>query len=107
MAAALRRLNEKWRALGKQPFRAGMGLHTCNVLIGNIGDDRKKTFTVMGEEVDKAIELESLTKKYQAKIIMTERAAEASREAHAIENVEPDDAERFGRLFDLDALHSR
>ncbi|HOX27833.1 MAG TPA: adenylate/guanylate cyclase domain-containing protein, partial [bacterium] len=75
MSEKLEKLCEKWIEEGRPVFRSGIGLHTCNVLIGNIGDERKREFTILGEEVEKAMEIESLTKEYNTKIILSEQTA--------------------------------
>jgi class 3 adenylate cyclase len=78
MARALDILNTSWARRGLRPFSSGIAIHTCDVLMGNIGDDRKLAFTIMGDEVDKAIRMESATKALGAKIIVSETAARAS-----------------------------
>ncbi|MFC1474401.1 adenylate/guanylate cyclase domain-containing protein [bacterium] len=76
MARALAELNEKWKSGGRPDFRTGISLHTCSVLMGNMGDERKKVFSILGEGVDRAIEIESLTDKFGEKIITTGTTAE-------------------------------
>jgi class 3 adenylate cyclase len=76
MAAALDELNKIWISEGKIPFRTGIGLHTCEALMGNLGDSRKTAFTIMGEEVEKAMQIESLTKNYKVKIILSPETKE-------------------------------
>lgn len=71
MAASLDELNASWSASGKTPFRAGIGLHTCEALMGTLGDDRKRAFTILGEEVDTAMRIESLTKEFGARLIVS------------------------------------
>jgi len=78
MSRALDNLNIAWARRGLKPFSSGIAIHTCDVLMGNIGDERKLAFTIMGDEVDKAIRMESATKALGAKIIVSETAARAS-----------------------------
>jgi class 3 adenylate cyclase len=96
MSRALDRLNASWAARGMTPLSAGIAIHTCSVLMGNLGDDRKKVFTIMGEEVEKVIKMESITKTIGAKIIVSETAASAS---GARLEILPDAPAEFGRLF--------
>ncbi len=78
MARALETLNVSWAERGMPAYATGIAIHTCRVLMGNIGDERKKAFTIMGEEVEKAMSLEALTKNLDAKIIVSETASRAS-----------------------------
>ena len=89
MAAALDALNARWADADKQPFHTGIGLHTCRVLVGNVGDDRKKAFTIMGEEVRHAMKLESYTKDYQVRIIASAKTAENISEIFTVQKLSP------------------
>jgi adenylate cyclase len=53
-------------------FRNGVGLTYGVVTIGNIGTELKKDYTVIGETVDFAEHLESLTKEYVQPLIISE-----------------------------------
>jgi class 3 adenylate cyclase len=77
MSGALDLMNVAWQAENRPQFKSGIALHTCSVLIGNIGDERKKNFTIMGEEVEKAIQIESMTKSLNAGIIITDATYKA------------------------------
>lgn len=82
MAAALEALREKWRAEGKPPLACGIGMNTGEVVVGNIGAaERKMEYTVIGDHVNLASRVESLTGKYTAQIIITEFTLAKVREA--------------------------
>jgi len=100
MSVSLDELNASWARRGMPSLSAGIAIHTCSVLMGNVGDDRKKAFTIMGEEVEKTMKLESLTKTLGVKIIMSETA---SRAAGARPAAVPGAPAEFGRLFTLAA----
>ncbi len=73
MVARLEQLQEKWRAQGKPVLNCGIGLNSGPVLVGNIGaEGRKMDYTVIGDHVNLGARLESLTKKYQARILASE-----------------------------------
>ena len=50
----------------------GVGLYNGDVIMGNIGSDKKLDFTVIGNAVNMASRLESLTRQYKAKIIISQ-----------------------------------
>jgi len=102
MAHALDALNEKWKVSGKQVFRTGIALHTCSVLMGNIGDDRKRAFTILGEEVERAIALESLTKSCGARIIASRKTSEAVSGAFPLKRIPDEDTGGIGELCEIE-----
>lgn len=73
MTAKLDELQKKWEAEGKPRLDIGIGINTGEVLVGNIGAVGKKMdYTVIGDNVNLGSRVESLTKKYNARILITE-----------------------------------
>ncbi|MBC8413786.1 MAG: adenylate/guanylate cyclase domain-containing protein [Nitrospira sp.] len=73
MMQKLDQLRAKWIAEGKTPLSMGVGLNTGEVLVGNIGAEGKKMdYTVIGDQVNIGARVESLTRKYDTHILITE-----------------------------------
>jgi adenylate cyclase len=73
MAKRLRELQQKWESEGKPPLDSGIGINTGEVLVGNIGAEGKKMdYTVIGDHVNLGARVEGLTRKYDARILITE-----------------------------------
>ncbi len=72
MVTRLERLNERWVKEGKKPFRVGIGIHAGEAVVGNIGSSQRVQFTALGDTVNLASRLQTLTKDLNAVVLVSE-----------------------------------
>ena len=80
MQERLDQLRIKWEAEGRTPLSSGIGLNSGEAIVGNIGAEGKKMdYTVIGDHVNLGARVEGLTRRYDAKILITEYTLEKLR----------------------------
>lgn len=60
----LDQLNHRMKEKGYPNARLGIGMHSGNATVGNLGSDRKMNYTAIGDTINLASRLESLCKDY-------------------------------------------
>jgi adenylate cyclase len=77
MDRALAALNARWGAGGLVELRMGIGVHTGQVFVGNIGGAARVKYTVVGDPVNLASRVEGLNKELGTTILITEETRAA------------------------------
>ncbi len=72
MQEELGEFNEYLESHFNHAFNIGIGLHSGNVIIGNLGFSKKKEYTAIGDTVNTASRIESLNKKTGTSILVSE-----------------------------------
>ena len=101
----LKKLNESLINDLPFPLKMGIGIHTGNVIIGKMGYKHAKNLTAVGDAVNTASRLESLTKELKSQIIISKYTFELSE--HQIKDLEEDTVNIVGKNDLIDIIKIR
>jgi adenylate cyclase len=71
-------LRPQWEAAGQPAFKARIGLHTGEVIVGNFGTEERFAYTAMGDPVNLASRLEGQNKAYGTYICASQAVRDAA-----------------------------
>ena len=72
MIEMLEALNEYLKADLKEPLRIGIGIHCGSAIVGEMGYSKTTSLTAIGDVVNTASRLQSLTKDYKCQLVISE-----------------------------------
>jgi adenylate cyclase len=88
MIGMIRGINEKARARGLAEVRLGVGVSSGEVVAGTIGSPKRMDYTVIGDPVNLASRLESITKVYKVGVVICEDTARAVEGIHPLRELD-------------------
>jgi adenylate cyclase len=88
MLGALETLNAERANDGLPPLQMGIGIHTGDVVAGNIGAPGRLEFTVIGDAVNTAARLESATKELHVPAVASAATVERLSEPRGLRALE-------------------
>ena len=71
MHSRLAMLNKSWEESGMPQLRMGIGIHTGEAIVGNVGAHKRMQYTALGDTVNLSARLESVTKELKTDIIVS------------------------------------
>ena len=67
MADKLRELQQKWKKEGREILEIGIGIHTGNAIVGNLGSELIFDYTAIGDTINCGARIEPENKNYKTK----------------------------------------
>ncbi len=88
MLERLNRLNLARQQRGQEAIDIGIGLNTGEVVVGNIGSARRMDYTLIGDTVNLAARIESASKQYRARLMISEQTYNELRGSYAMRQID-------------------
>ena len=76
-ARRMKASNAAWKAEGRRTIRIRIGMHSGDVLVGNVGSSERLSYTAMGDGVNVAARLEGMNKEFGTTICVSDSVCEA------------------------------
>ncbi len=99
MLASIDAWNRERGGPGAEPIRLSIGIHYGEVVLGDIGSERRLEFAVLGDVVNVASRLEELTRRLDSPLVVSDAVVQAARgrpaDASALVGLHPAEAQQL------------
>lgn len=85
---SLEKLNETLKLKAYPPIKIGIGIHTGNAIVGEMGSEGRSDYTVIGDSINLGSRIEGLCKPYGAKILISEQTKKQLTQTYKIREVD-------------------
>ena len=92
MKEAIAEVNDYWVKEIDAPVVIGISVHTGEVVVGNIGFEKKMDYTVIGDSVNTVFRLQALTKSYPNSILISDRTLRVVKVGLDVREIDVSDA---------------
>ncbi len=85
---ALEILNKTLKEKSYPPIKIGIGLHTGNAIVGEMGSEGRSDYTAIGDSINLGSRIEGLCKTYGAKILISEQTKKQLTQTYQIREID-------------------